>query len=156
FTLDQSTYWTNASQATSGAPGGPQLTDTSTYDFNTSKETGMIDPNGLGATYQYDGNLRPQLANLPTGETVSTAFSDGSMSVSVSLSYTDGATTKTPTGTNYTNGWGWITQTADQAGNLVNYAYDSMGRRQSRTNPFPQGGTPGPITSYSYDSLGRL
>src|SRR5262249_3005644 len=83
FTLDQSTYWTNASQATSGAPGGPQLTDTSTYDFNTSKETGMIDPNGLGATYQYDGNLRPQLANLPTGETVSTASSDPSMSVSL-------------------------------------------------------------------------
>ncbi len=31
-----------------------------------------------------------------------------------------------------------------------------MGRMISRTNPFAQGGTPGPATTYQYDLLGRV
>jgi YD repeat-containing protein len=33
--------------------------------------------------------------------------------------------------------------------------YDIMGRRLTQTNPFPQGGTPGPVTTHQYDQLGR-
>src|SRR5262249_15755370 len=155
LTMDQSNYWSNATQVTSGAPGGPQLTDTFTYDFNTSKETGMTDPNGLSTTYQYDGNLRPTAANLPTGATATAGYSDGSMYATGGLNYTDGGVNKSVNGTNYSNGWGKVTQSVDPAGAKTNFSYDSMGYLQSRTNPFPQNGSPGPSTSYQYDALGR-
>jgi RHS repeat-associated protein len=153
--MDQSTYWSNATQVTRGASGGPQLTDTVTYDFNTSKKTGLLDPNDLSTSYQYDANLRPIIANLPSGATATFGYNDSSLFSTVGLNYTDGGVNMSPTGTTYSNGWGWKTQTVDVAGNVVNSAYDSMGRLQSVTNPFPQNGSPGPSTTYQYDALGR-
>lgn len=156
FTFDQSTYWTNAGQITSGDPNSTHLTSSYTYDFNTSKETGMTDPNNLGTTYQYDANLRPTVATLPTGATADASFNDGSLSASSFLSYTDNGINKTPTSSQVTDGWGHITQTTDPAGNQVNYAYNNMGQLQSRTNPFPPSGTPGASTTFQYDALGRV
>jgi YD repeat-containing protein len=53
------------------------------------------------------------------------------------------------------NGWGQPSQTVNVHGGQVNISYDAMGRVASQTNPFPQGGQPGPSTSYQYDGLGR-
>jgi YD repeat-containing protein len=155
FTYSSSDNFANATQVTSGPSGGPQLTDTRTYDFNTSKTTGMTDPNGLQSSYQYDDELRPEVVNLPTGATGNATYDDADQSGTVSETYNDGGTIKTVTWTRQGDGWGHLTQTTDPAGNVVNYSYNNMGRLQSKTNPFPSGGTPGPSTTYQYDALGR-
>jgi YD repeat-containing protein len=54
------------------------------------------------------------------------------------------------------DGWGNPIQQSDAAGNKINLAYDSMGRLQGKTNPFPPNGSPGPTTSYQYNPLGRV
>jgi RHS repeat-associated protein len=155
LTMDSSTYWSNAVQVTKGGSGGPQLTTTNTYDFNTSMQTGMTDPDGLSTGYQYDANLRPTITNLPTGAIATAGYSDGNMYATGSLAYTSGGAPQSVTSTSYSDGWGDVTETLDAAGNQVNMTYDSMGRLSARTNPFPHNGTPGPSTTFRYDALGR-
>jgi RHS repeat-associated protein len=53
------------------------------------------------------------------------------------------------------DGWGNAIRQFDPYGNQINLAYDTMGRLQSKTNPFPANGTPAPATTYQYDTLGR-
>jgi len=48
-----------------------------------------------------------------------------------------------------------MTSSVDASGAQTNFTYNNMGRTITRTNPFPQGGTPGPNTTYTYDLLGR-
>ncbi|HWX43284.1 MAG TPA: Ig-like domain-containing protein, partial [Blastocatellia bacterium] len=155
FTFDQTTYWADPTQITSGDPSGLHLTDTATYDFGTTRAVSYSGPNNLTTSMQYDAALRPIAATLPTGATANASFSDGSLSATSWLSYTDNGVNKTPTAGQVVDGWGHVTQTTDAASNQVNFAYNNMGLLQSRTNPFPQNGTPGPATTYQYDSRGR-
>jgi YD repeat-containing protein len=149
MTMDSSTYWSNAVQVTKGGPGGPQLTTTNTYDFNTSLQTGITDPDGLTQNYQYDANLRPTITNLPTGATATIGYNDADSYTTSSLAY---GTNQSVTTTSYTDGWRDVTETLDAAGNQVNMTYDSMGRLSSKTTPFAQGGTAAGSTTYGYDS----
>jgi hypothetical protein len=69
FTFDQTTYWADPTQITSGDPNGVHLTNTSSYDFNTTRVLSYSDPNNLSTSMQYDAALRPITATLPTGAT---------------------------------------------------------------------------------------
>ena len=42
-----------------------------------------------------------------------------------------------------------MTSSVDASGAQTNFTYSNMGRMITRTNPFPQGGTPGPVTTYT-------
>jgi hypothetical protein len=120
LTMDSSTYWSNAVQVAKGGSGGPQLTTTNTYDFNTSMQTGMTDPDGLSTGYQYGANLRPTITNLPTGAIATAGYNDGNMYATGSLAYTSGGAPQSITSTSYSDGWGDVTETLDAAGNRVN------------------------------------
>src|SRR5262249_716954 len=89
YSFQQGDYWTNGGKITSGDPSSLHLIESYTYDFNTSKETGTTDPNGLSTTYQYDANLRPTISNLPSGATSTFGYVDNSQSSSLGLSYVD-------------------------------------------------------------------
>jgi RHS repeat-associated protein len=74
---------------------------------------------------------------------------------SSTVSYTEGGVNKTISTSAVYDGWGQMTSSVDANGAQRNYTYDNMGHRLTQTNPFPQGGTPGPSTSYQYDELSR-
>ena len=141
---------------TKGASGGPQVTSSATYDFNTSASDTATDPNGLVTTVNTrDAALRPTLITFPTTATKSATYNDNTPSVSQSVSYDDGGTQKTVSDSTVYDNLGRVIQQVNAAGAQVNTAYDSMGRVASVTNPFPAGGTPGALTTYAYDALGR-
>jgi hypothetical protein len=82
------------------------------------------DPNNLSTSVQDDTALRPIMATLPTGAAADASFSDGSLSATSWLSYTDNGVNKTPTAGQVMDGWGHVTQGTDPAGNQVNLAYN--------------------------------
>ncbi len=145
-----------AESVTKGASGGPQVTSSAIYDFNTSATKTATDPNDLATTVNTrDAAMRPTLITYPTTATKSATYDDNTPSVSQSFSYDDGGTQKTVTSSTVYDDLGRVIQQVNAAGAQVNTAYDSMGRVTSVTNPFPAGGTPGALTTYAYDALGR-
>ena len=155
FTMTEATYWSRASQTTTGDPLGIHLTTSAGYDFNTLAATSQTDPNNQTMTYSYDSVQRPTGFTSPTGASGSTSYNAWGEPTSSSSTYNDGGTNKTITEAAVYDAWGQMTQSVDAKGAQTNYSYDNMGRMITRTNPFPQGGTPGPVTTYQYDSLGR-
>lgn len=156
FAMTEATYWSRASQTTSGDTSGIYLTSSAVYDFNTLAATSNTDPNNQTATYSYDSAQRPTGFTSPTGANGSTAYNVLGEATSSTVNYSEGGVNKTITTTAVYDGWGQITQSVDANGAQTNYTYDIMGRRLTQTNPFPQGGTPGPVMTYQYDQLGRV
>ncbi|HEV8482244.1 MAG TPA: RHS repeat-associated core domain-containing protein [Blastocatellia bacterium] len=152
FGFDQNNYWSAATQLTNGDPAGTHLTSTMEDDFNTSLAMTETDPNSLSSNYTYDAALRLIQASLPSGASRIHTYNDASLSASSSVSSID----VNAAVSRVTDGWGQTTQSVNIHGGQVNATYDGLGRVQSVTNPFPQGGTPGPATTYQYDALGRL
>jgi RHS repeat-associated protein len=139
-----------------GVPSGPTVTMTYDSDFNTSLQKSKMDTNSQTTTIvSRDAALRPTQTDLPTGETRTSSYNDSSQTVSRSITYDDGGTSKTITETLIYDGWGRLIQKVAATGGQVNTNYDNMGRVASVTNPFAAGGTPSYSTSYSYDALGR-
>jgi RHS repeat-associated protein len=147
--------WALPETVTKGATGGPQLTVTTQFDFNTSATTISTDPNSLQTTYGYDAAMRTTSVTAPTGATSTSSHNDDALSVSRTVAYDDGGTQKQVSRSTIYDGWGQAIQEFNEHGGQVNTTYDAMGRVVSRTNPFTAGGTPGPATSYQYDALGR-
>jgi RHS repeat-associated protein len=156
FTFAQDTYWTSPQSVTSGDPAGVHLTSTMAYDFNTLAVTSETDPNNLTTSYSYDLATRLTQTTFATGATQTTSYNDGALSVSTSLNFVERGVNRTAITSAVFGGWGQPTQSVNIHGGQVNITYDSMGRVQSRTNPFQHGGQPGPSTSYQYDALGRV
>jgi len=155
FTMTEATYWSRPSQTTSGNTSGIYLTTSAGYDFNTLTTTSETDPNSQTTSYAYDLAQRPTGFTSPTGASGSTAYNVWGEATSSSVTWNEGGTNKTITETAVYDGWGQMTQSVDANGAQTNYTYSNMGRMITRTNPFPQGGTPGPVSSYQYDLLGR-
>ncbi len=155
FTMTETTYWTKPSQTTIGSTSGIYLTSSAGYDFNTLTTTSNTDPNNQTTTYSYDAAQRPTGFTSPTGASGSTIYNVWGEATSSSVTWNEGGTNKTVTKAAVYDAWGQMTQEVDAYGAQTNYAYNNMGRMITRTNPFPQGGTPGPVTSYQYDQLGR-
>jgi YD repeat-containing protein len=155
FTMTEATYWSRASQTTSGNPLGIYLTTSAGYDFNTLATTTQTDPTNQTTIMTYDPQQNPTGFTSPTGANGTTAYNVWSEVNSKSFTYSDGGVNKTITETAVYDAWGQMTQSVDANGAQTNYTYNNMGRMITRTNPFPQGGTPGPVTSYQYDQLGR-
>jgi RHS repeat-associated protein len=156
----QNTYWAMPESVTKGTSGGPQLTSTAQYDFNTSRPTSMANPAGLMTLPTYDAvgrvtatSIRDVSGNLLPGPTAT--YGDGSLTVTRSFIYDDNGTQKTLTSTTTVDGWGRTIQTVNPSQSQVNTTYNNMGRVASVSNPFAAGGSPSYSTSYSYDALGR-
>jgi YD repeat-containing protein len=71
FTMTEATYWSRASQTTSGNPLGIYLTSSAGYDFNTLVATTQTDPNNQTTTMTYDAQQNP------TGFTAATTSRTG-------------------------------------------------------------------------------
>jgi RHS repeat-associated protein len=155
FMMTQATYWAKPSQTTSGNMSGIYLTSSEGYNFNTLTATSATDPDGQITSYSYDAAQRPSGFTSPTGATGSTAYNVWGDRTSSSVTYNDVGTSKTRTQTNSYDAWRQMTSSVDANGAQTNLTYNNMGRMITRTNPFAQGGTPGPVTTYTYDLLGR-
>jgi RHS repeat-associated protein len=155
FTCTETNCWGVPEVITSGATGGPQQTTTDAYDFNTSLVTSQTSPDNQTTTVNYDQFLRPTSETLPTGATVTRIYNDQALSLTTTTNYFDGFVNKTLTTSEVYDGWLRVIQKVDTGGGQVNTSYDAMGRVQSVTNPFTQGGPPGPATTVQYDALGR-
>jgi YD repeat-containing protein len=155
FTYNQDTYWSQPDQATSGSGTG-SLTNNSSYNFNTSAAISTTDPNGLTTNYTNNSWLQPTQINPPSGARFGLGYGDWGELNSGSVSYTDGGINKAFSASVTKDGWGNTVRQFDPYGNQINLAYDSMGRLQSKTNPFPTNGTPAPATTYQYDTLGSI
>lgn len=155
FTMTEATYWAKASQTTSGNMSDIYLTSSTGYNFNSLSPTSQTDPDGQITTYSYDAAQRMTGFISPTGASGASAYNVWGQPTSSSMSYTEGGTNKSVTQSAVYDGWGQMTSSVDGNGAQTNYTYDNMGRMLTRTNPFPQGGTPGPLSTYQYDLLGR-
>ncbi|MEK6289059.1 MAG: RHS repeat-associated core domain-containing protein, partial [Acidobacteriota bacterium] len=156
FTMSEATYWSRASQTTSGNTSGVYLTTVAGYDFNTLAQTSETDPNNQTASYGYDAATNPTAFTSPTGANDTRAYNVRGELTSKTVNYSEGGVNKTITTTAVYDAWGQMTSSVDANGAQTNYTYNNMGRLLTRTNPFPQGGTPGPTTTYQYDQLGRV
>jgi hypothetical protein len=67
FTYNQDTYWSLPDVTVSGGAGGPSLTNSSSYSFNTSALTSTTDPNGPATNYATNSWLEPTQVNPPSG-----------------------------------------------------------------------------------------
>jgi RHS repeat-associated protein len=155
FYCDGHTNWARPCTVTSGNPADKCLTTIQAYDFNTLAVTSVTDSNNQTATYSYDAAQRVTGSTAPTGASSTAVYNAWGGKTSSSATYNEGGTNKTLTETAVYDGWGQMTQSVDDFGAQANYTYDAMGHLQTQTNPFPQGGTPGPVTSYQYDLQGR-
>lgn len=144
-----SDYWANAPTVTDGDPQAVHVVGTTTYDFNTGLPKYAEFANMGKRYFYYDAALRLIEKDLPTGDTETASYNDGTMTA---------AFTKSGMGTTtYTfDGLARMTQTVDADGGQVNTSYDAMGRVASRTNPFAAGGSVGPSTAFTYDAVGRM
>lgn len=140
----------------SGNENGVHMAEAIEVDYNTGLLNTTTSANNQQLNYNYDGALRMNQMDVFTGANASINYSDGNLSASFSANYVENSANKAVTGSVTTDGWGRPIQSVDKANNQVNTSYDSMGRMQSKTNPFPAGQTPGPSTTFQYDVLGRL
>jgi YD repeat-containing protein len=152
-TVDDGNNFAMPIEVTKGASGGPQVTTSAEYDFNTSLVISSTDENGHATTIDSrDAALRPTEITYHTGATKTADYDDGDQTVTLTLSYDDGEVESSAV----YDGWGRVLEQVDEANNgQVNTTYDAMGRVATRTNPFTAGGSPGPSTSFEYDALGR-
>lgn len=156
-TATQNTYWTKPEQVTKGTAGGPQLTVSMDYDFNTGLTKSTTDANNQQTTVTTrDAALRPTVVTTPTTATGQVTYNDAGLSVTGSKVYDDNGTQKTVTTTTDYDGWGRVIHQRNIHGGQVNTTYDVMSRVQSVSNPFAVGGTPSYWTNYTYDAIGRV
>lgn len=151
----QTYYWAMSDEVTKGAAGGPQLTYTANYDFNTLRTNWSEGPNNQQTQYGYDAGLRRVQVATPSGKVSSTAYGDGAMTTAFTVTYDGGDTQASSTTTNENDGWGRLIKETNVYGGQVNTTYDAMQRVAGVSNPFTAGGTPSYWTNYSYDALGR-
>jgi YD repeat-containing protein len=156
LTKTEGTYWTKPSQTTSGDSSGIHLTSAAVYDFNTLQPTSQTDPDNQTTSYSYDAAQRPTGFTSPTGASNAIAYNVFGEKTSSTTTYTESGVNKYVSTSAVFDGWGQMTSSVDANGAQTNYTYDNMGHRLTQTNPFPQGGTPGPSTGYQYDQLSRL
>jgi hypothetical protein len=103
----QNYYWALPEQVTKGAAGGPQLTYSNQYDFNTMATNWSKDANNLTTSVDtYDAALRPTQTTAPSGKITSTSFNDGALTIAYTITYDGGSTQATITTTNESDGWG--------------------------------------------------
>lgn len=156
FAKTEATYWTSPSQTTSGDTSGIHLTSSAAYDFNTLTTTSQTDPDNQTTSYSYDAAQRPSGFTAATGASGTIVYNVFGEKTSSTISYTEGGVNKNVSTSAVYDGWGQMTSSVNAGAAQTNYTYDNMGHLLTQTNPFPQGGTPGPSTSCQYDQLSRV
>jgi len=111
-----------------------------------------IAANRTGTTTTFDLAGRPICTNLPDGGQSCTSYPNpNEVGTSTKINSTTSDTVKT-----LLDSWGRATNLIDSgAGTEVDTSYDTFGRKNCVTNPYPVGGTVAPSTCYTYDVLSR-
>jgi RHS repeat-associated protein len=139
-----------------------QVTTSATYDFNTGLVMTAADANGRTSwTSYFASTLRPQSAMLPSNARTEYAYDDSAMSVTQTTYL---AVSPSDTGAmadqnvKLLNGRGQVRQEkalgAGSVWDLVDTAYDNMGRVSQQTRPYRSGDTL-QWTNIAYDALSR-
>ncbi len=143
-----------------GPNGGPQLTTTRTYDFNTGLLTSETDPNQQTNTYGYDSMKRLTSINRPLGANATVSYDDNVAQPAATTTSALDATNNLVQVTT-TDGLGRRTKQEIKSGagtsfSIVETQYDVLSRVTQVSNP--HGPTESPVwTVNSYnDGLGRL
>lgn len=151
----------------SSNPSSPdRLTQTVTYDANTTLPISIVDYNGQKSTFSYDAISRPLVTTLnvtPTynGATTTVSYNDSAMSRTelVQKSTAEGSGTVSNS-TSYFNGRGQVNKTTYQAGtsnhNATSIKYDVMGRLWKVSRPYDSAGSPSDWSESAYDYLSRV
>jgi YD repeat-containing protein len=136
------------------------LTTTLNWDCNTGLLTSATDPNGQPTTYHYDSEGRTTEIDFADGGQLNSAYDLSSTPPNI-VNTTKVDSTHNRISTTLLDGLGRVFQTqinSDGAGiDYVDIVYDSVGRVQSRSNPYRTTSDPTyGLTSYAYDALGRV
>ncbi|MEW6131237.1 MAG: RHS repeat-associated core domain-containing protein, partial [Acidobacteriota bacterium] len=153
-TLDGTNAYTAPVSVTKGTGTGA-LTSTMEDDFNTGLVISATDPRGEQTTVTYDAALRPDVATYPTTATSDNSFDDANLTASQTVTYDEGASTKTVTTSYSYDGWGRVISQGGAGIGGVTTTYDAMGRVWKRSNPYQAGVSPTPETVNTFDALGR-
>jgi YD repeat-containing protein len=163
--------------------GGPNLTTSFAYDFNTSFLNSQTDPSGLVTSYAPDAAMRLRTVTYPklatdtnANPTLGTFYVDAQNNPSSTdtlayqsrFTYFDGPSQKVQVSNQWLDGTGRTVRTGSASGptvasfDAVKSIYDDLGRLRKSTNPYnttnPDGDTTGlpNATVYDYDSLSRV
>jgi YD repeat-containing protein len=153
---DQYTY---PNSETTGTPGGPQLTEATTYNFPTGLLATFTDPNSKVTSYAFDSMKRLTTVTRPDGTQPSVSYVDSGTdapSVTLSVPIVSGSARRTsirfdglgrPKRQALSNADGTTTYS------VVDQQYDALGNRYRTSNPYV--GSPDYWTEIRYDALYR-
>lgn len=170
-------YFSVPTSVTDGPTGGPNLTNSATYDFANSTVLTSTDERLHQTTMTYDAAWRPKTVTDPsfdngTARNVVRTFNydvgnpgkDQLVRNDV-LTYYDNGTLRTITSQVWLDGMGHVVRqgtspAASGSYDAVRMSYDSIGRMSAQTNPYAGDANGNPTgstysTSYSFDALSR-
>lgn len=135
--------------------GGPQLTNSATYDPASGLLLTSTDPNNQMTAIQYDAFRRPDQVTLPNGTVLYTDYDDTLVSPTVTSRNSVNSLQQLKTA----DGLGRVIKRQTRIGtstvvSIVDTAYDALGRVTSVSNPYAPNDT-ALSTTTAYDPLGR-
>ncbi|MGH9359689.1 MAG: RHS repeat domain-containing protein, partial [Terriglobia bacterium] len=132
------------------------LSSSMAWNCNAGVVASVTDPNTRTTNFNFDEFSRPLSASAPDGGLTSWTYNDAPPASEVRTLKLSGSANRIDTA--LLDGLGRVTQTqlnSDPAGaDLVDTAYDSLGRVHSVSNPYRSGSTGS--ETYAYDALGRV
>ena len=164
FEYTSSTSFTYPLSQTDGSPSNAlhQVKTSQTYDVNTGLVLSSTDANGRTTQTTYDPQtLRPLVEATATGAHIDYSYDDANLNRSQTIYLQTHPTHTTIAEQNVTlvNGRGQVRQEkalgAGGVWDLVDTAYDSMGRMSQQSLPYRAGDTIR-WNTYTYDGLGRI
>lgn len=156
FTFSSATEFAYPDSITRGPSGGPQLTTSATYNFNTGNISVATDENGQNTTFTFDSMNRLTNVDRPGDGDLSTSFDDNSQEIKITT--TSPITSSDSRVTVVTvDGEVTLQETKDDSNNLISTVKtirDALGRASQVSNPYGPGQTP-VFTTTTYDALSR-
>lgn len=146
----------------SSNPSSPdRVTQTVTYDTNTTLPTSVEDYNGNDTTMTYDAISRPLVTTLNSGAKTTITYNDSALSRTELVQKSSGEGSGTVSNsTSYFNGRGQVNKSTYQAGtsnhNATSIKYDVMGRQWKASRPYDTGSSPSDWSESAYDYLSRV
>jgi len=138
FNFSSTNYYSQPDSERQGSTGGPNLTLSFQYDFNTGLGKQTTDSDGLITTVQYDSAWRVSRVNSPSGAFTTTSFDkdangNDQLSYGEQANYIENGISKQTTNRSWFDGVGRLIRGGSGAGaspanyDTVKIVYDNMG-----------------------------